>query len=93
MQLAIRTTALILVGGACLPPCAARAQDTPPQSASATAPASTQVADPNWDQSPRISASVSLNGGGGGASDPIVAVAPRTDNVAVRGSSDGDVTK
>ena len=96
MKLAIPAAGLILVGGACLLPVAAQAEDVPPQSVSATATASTPVADPDRDQSSRISASVSLHrggGGGAGADDPVVALAPRTDNMAIRGNADGDVTK
>jgi hypothetical protein len=94
MRLAIPAAGLILIGGACLLPFAGHAQDVPPQSASASAtvPAATQVVDPARDQSSHISASVSPNHGGGG-DDSVVAVAPRTDNVAIHGSTDGDVAK
>ena len=97
MKFSIPAAALILVGGACLLPLAVHAEDAPPPSASASTPAlaTTPVADPDRDQSSRISASVSLSGGGGGGGgdNSVVAIAPRTDNTAIRGSTDGDVTK
>jgi hypothetical protein len=95
MKLAIPAAGLILMAGAGLLPFAVHAQDVPPQSASATAPATSQAVDPNRDQSSRVKASVSLFSGGGGGStnDPVAAVMPRTGNAAIRGSTDGDVTK